>query len=119
MTKKNTVLSIGNDVKINNNFELICEGEGVEIKKNTLIGANVQIIDSDFHCLKPDQRWGGKAETKKVCIGENVLIGNNVTILKGVKIGDNTVIGNNSVVTKSISKNMLACGNPCKVIREL
>jgi maltose O-acetyltransferase len=48
-----------------------------------------------------------------------VFIGDHVTILKGVTIGKNSVIGNHSVVTKSIAANVIAAGNPAKVIKEL
>ena len=54
-----------------------------------------------------------------VTIGNNVWIGGNVTILPGVSIGDNTTIGAGSVVTKDIKSNVVAAGNPCKVIKEL
>jgi acetyltransferase-like isoleucine patch superfamily enzyme len=49
----------------------------------------------------------------------NVGLGVNVIVMKGVTIGDNSVIGANSVVTKNIPANVIAAGNPCKVIREL
>lgn len=54
-----------------------------------------------------------------VKIGNNVWIGGNVTILPGVTIGDGTTIGAGSVVTKDIPANVLAVGNPCKVIKNL
>ena len=55
----------------------------------------------------------------RIYIGENVFIGNGVKILKDVHIGNNSVIGCGSVVTKSISENVIAAGNPCKVMREI
>jgi maltose O-acetyltransferase len=58
----------------------------------------------------------GRPKTSKVTIGKNVFIGSNVMILKGVIIGDNSVIGGGSVVVKSIPENVVAAGNPCKVI---
>ena len=54
-----------------------------------------------------------------ISIGNNVWIGDKVTILGNVRIGDNVVIGANSVVTKSIPCNTIAAGNPCKVIKEI
>ena len=56
---------------------------------------------------------------KDVIIENNVFIGNNVTILKGVVIGENSVIGSNSLVCKSVPNNVIASGNPVKVIREI
>ena len=56
---------------------------------------------------------------KPVKIGNNVWIGANCTVLAGVEIGDNSVIGAGSVVTKSIPKNVVAVGVPCKILREI
>ena len=117
--KENSEISIGDNVWINNNFVIISEGEGIEIRENTLIGANVEIIDSDFHDLHPHKRMGGNPKTAKVVIEENVFIGNNVKILKGVTIGKNSVIANSSVVVKSIPSNVIAGGYPCKVIKKI
>lgn len=52
-------------------------------------------------------------------VGDNVWIGGNVVVLSGAKIGKNTTIGAGSVVTKDIPENVLAVGNPCRVVREL
>ena len=54
---------------------------------------------------------------KPVEIKEGVFIGMNVKILKGVTIGENSVIGANSIVTKNIPSNVIAAGNPCKVLK--
>ena len=117
--KENSKIVISDDVWINNNFMIASEGEGIEIGEKTLIGLNVEIADSDFHDLHPQRRMSGVPKTAKVIIGKNVFIGSNVKILKGVNIGDNTVIAHSSVVTKSIPKNVIAGGNPCKVIKNL
>ena len=58
-------------------------------------------------------------ELRAVHIGDNVWLGINVTVLKGVTIGENTVIGAGSIVTKDIPANVVAAGNPCKVIKHL
>ena len=110
---------IGDDVWINNNFIIVSEGEGIEIGDRTLIGINVEIIDTNSHDLHPSRRTSGTPETKSVTIGKNVFIGANVKILKGVTIGDNSVIANGSLVTKSIPANVIAGGFPAKVIRSL
>lgn len=78
------------------------------------MGANVTIMDSDQHT--DDPRAG---KDKPVRIEDNVWIGGGVTILKGVTIGRNSLIGAGSVVVKSIPENVIAAGNPCKVIRPL
>ena len=56
---------------------------------------------------------------KPIKVGNNVWIGGNVTVLPGVSIGDNVVIGAESVVTKDIPSNVIAVGNPCRVIKEI
>ena len=56
---------------------------------------------------------------KKVSIGSNVWIGGNTVINPGVSIGSNVVIGSGSVVTKDVPDNVVAAGNPCRVLREI
>ena len=56
---------------------------------------------------------------KPVSIGNNVWVGGNTVINPGVKIGNNVVIGSGSVVTKDIPDNVIAVGNPCRVLREI
>lgn len=117
---KESIVKIGEQCIINNSLTLICEGKEISIGDNCLIGSNVQMIDSDFHELNPQNRFGGKhIKRKEIIVGNNVFIGNDVTILKGVHIGNNSVIGNHSVVTKSIPNNVVVAGNPAKVIRPL
>ncbi|HVV70438.1 MAG TPA: acyltransferase [Verrucomicrobiae bacterium] len=110
------VVEIEDGVYINNNTFIISDGAGIVIGARTLIGANCEILDSDFHNTHPEKRRDSSAVVRKgkVVIGEDVMIGSNVRILKGVKIGKNSVISNGSVVTRSIPENMLAYGNPVK-----
>lgn len=86
----------------------------VIIGNNVRCGANVTIMDGDAHF--DDPRSGGSSP---IIIEDNVWIGKDVTILKGVRIGKNSLVGANSVVTKSIPANVIAAGNPCRVIRPL
>lgn len=88
--------------------------KSVVLGNNVRCGANTLITDSDWHL--DDPRSGTPAE---VVIGDNVWLGVNSMVLKGVTIGANTVIGANSVVTKSIPANVIAAGNPCKVIKPI
>ena len=76
-------------------------------------------MDNDGHNLDIDKRHNEVLKSKDVFISENVFIGDNVTILKGVTIGANSVIGNGSIVTKSIPDNVIAAGNPARVIRNI
>ena len=56
---------------------------------------------------------------KPIVVGNDVWIGGNVCVMPGVTIGDNTIIGAGSVVTKDIPSNVVAVGNPCKIIKEI
>ncbi len=84
------------------------------IGNNVRVGANCLIMDGDAH--QDDPRAG---ENKPIVIEDNVWLGGNVVVMKGVTIGKNSLIGMNSVVTKDIPANVIAAGNPCKVIRPL
>jgi acetyltransferase-like isoleucine patch superfamily enzyme len=89
----------------------------IVIGNNVLIGANSMLIDNDFHNPDPDKRLSGDdIPARPIIIEDNVFIGTNCMILKGITIGENSVIGANSVVVNSIPKNSIAIGNPCKVV---
>lgn len=91
----------------------------IVIGDNVLCGANTTITDFDWHPLDPAQRLTGKAvESRPVTVGNNVWLGLNVILLKGVQIGDNTIIAAGSVVTQDIPANVIAGGAPCKVLKE-
>ena len=116
---KDAKISIGEGTHINNGFVAIAEQSSISIGCNCLIGTRVEIYDSDFHALNFIDRvnnLGHRAES--VSIGNNVFIGSNVRILKGVSIGDNAVIGNGSIVTKNVPKNVIASGVPAKVLKD-
>jgi acetyltransferase-like isoleucine patch superfamily enzyme len=84
----------------------------IQIGHNVKCGANTLITDSDWH--PEDVRSGTPAP---VIIGDNVWLGVNTVVLKGVTIGMNSIIGANSLVTKDIPENVVAGGNPCGVIK--
>lgn len=86
----------------------------IQIGNNVKIGANVTIMDGDAHL--DDPRSG---TPRPIYIEDNVWVGANCIILKGVTIGKGSLIGAGSVVTKSIPSGVVAAGNPCRVIREL
>lgn len=115
--KENSYIEIGKNTWINNNANFISSGPGIFIGSDCAIGVNVTIFDSDFHPLDPQIRMSGQPKTGKVVIGDNVFIGSNASILKGVTVGSNSVIGFGSIVTKDIPANTIACGNPAKIIR--
>ncbi len=90
----------------------------INIGNNVIVGANAIITDSDWHSLSPANR-SDNVRNSPIHIEDNVWIGANSIVLKGVTIGQNTVIGAGSIVVKSIPANVIAAGNPCKVIRKL
>jgi maltose O-acetyltransferase len=90
------------------------------IGANCHIGANVEILDSDFHGLRIEERSISKPEwAAPVVIEERVFVGSNVRILKGVRIGMGAVIANSSLVTSDIPPMGVAAGIPAKIIRML
>jgi len=115
------------------NGALVMSEDRIEIGSHCLISWNVGIADSDFHPLLPAQRLidaqalapyfrdkpaRPKLMTAPVKIGDNVWIGMNATILKGVTIGNNSVVAAGSVVTKSVPANVVVAGNPAVVIKK-
>ena len=113
------------EIKIGNNVGIsgatIYAHEKIEIGDDCLIGANVKIIDNDFHPIDPVARKNNDPQIphKPVIIGNNVFIGMNSIILKGTVIGDNCVIGAGSVVHGKFEDNCIIAGNPARVIKSL
>lgn len=103
-------LSIGNNCSFSG--DSIWCFESITIGSHVRVGANCLIMDGDAH--QDDPRAG---KNKPIVIEDNVWLGGNVVVKKGVTIGRNSVIGMNSVVTKNIPANCVAIGNPCVVIR--
>ena len=112
-------IKIGNNVGISGST--IYAWDKIEIGNNCLIGANVKIIDNDFHPIDPSDRARGenfKTSHKPVIIGDNVFIGMNSIILKGTVIGNNCVVGAGSIVHGVFGDNCVIAGNPATVIKE-
>lgn len=110
-------ITIEDDVYINFGCVILDCAE-VTIGKNTLLGPNIGIYAVN-HVTDAEERINGGCYGKPVHIGKNVWLGGDVKILAGVSIGDNTIIGAGSIVTKDIPANVIAVGNPCKVIRQV
>jgi maltose O-acetyltransferase len=89
----------------------------IEIGDNVLIGPNVGIYAAT-HPTDPGERLTLRELGKPIRIGNNVWLGGGTIVCPGVTIGDNTTIGAGSVVTKNIPANVIAAGNPCRVLRE-
>ena len=107
----------GNGIYANFNLTLVDDGE-IFVGNNVMFGPNV-IIATAGHPIHPELRRKQAQFNLPVHIGNNVWIGAGAIVLPGVKIGDNTVIGAGSVVTKDIPSNVVAVGNPCRVLREI
>ena len=110
-------IEIGNHFYSNYNL-IILDCAKVTIGDNVLMGPNVGIYTAG-HPIHHEMRNQWYEYSFPISIGDNVWIGGNVVINAGVSIGNNTVIGSGSVVTKDIPENVIAFGNPCKVIREI
>ena len=113
----------GYNIEIGENFYsnynlIIIDCAKVTIGNNVLIGPNVAIYTAG-HPLHYEIRNQEYEYAFPISIGDNVWIGGNVVINPGVSIGENSVIGSGSVVTKDISGNVIAMGNPCKVLRKI
>ena len=97
----------------------ICAAERISIGNNVAVGANTSIMDTDFHPLDPEQRRlePERACTAPVVIEDDVFIGMNCLILKGVTLGRGSVVGAGSVVPRDVAAHTIVCGNPAKVVR--
>ncbi len=110
-------LHLGNNVYINSNITLVDDGH-IYIGDRVMIGPNVTINTAN-HPILPELRARNLQYNRDVHIGENSWLGAGVIIVPGVTIGKNTVIGAGSVVTKDIPDNVVAVGNPCRILREV
>ena len=107
----------GSDIYANSNLTLVDDGH-IYVGDKVLFGPNVTIATAG-HPVNAELRSGALQFNKDVYIGENVWVGAGTVILPGVKIGNNSVIGAGSIVTKDIPDNVVAVGNPCRVLREI
>ena len=97
----------------------ISAARSVRIGKRVMCGANVAITDTDWHSLDPEERQAGiVGPTRPVLIEDDVWLGMNVTVLKGVTIGARTVVASGSVVSRSLPADVIAAGQPARVIRQ-
>lgn len=110
-------ITIENDIYINFGC-VILDCAKVTIGSHTLLGPNVGLYAAN-HATDANERINGGCYGKPIHIGKNVWLGGDVKVLPGVSIGDNTIIGTGSIVTKDIPANVIAVGNPCKVIKEI
>ena len=126
-------ISIGNNVYIGS-FTSLQSKEQISIGDNVIIANNVVIVDNNNHPTSPaerlkmsqcedyinDELWSWKyAESKPIVIEENVWIGRDSRILKGVTIGRGSIVALGSIVTHSVPPYSVVAGNPAKVVKHL
>jgi acetyltransferase-like isoleucine patch superfamily enzyme len=111
-------LDIGNDCGFSGT--IIGCASRISIGDRVMCGANVTITDTDWHPIDwRDRQAGRPGEVSPVVIGDDVWLGMNVTVLKGVEVGRQTVVGAGSIVTRSLPSGVIAAGQPAVVIRKL
>ncbi len=120
---------MGDYTKIGNRSSIVAVNS-VIIGKYTAIADGVVIVDNNNHPINPKDRkfmrltpedsefrdWK-YSENKPIVIGENVWVGANSRILKGVNIGDNSIVASASIVTKDVPENCIVAGNPAKIVK--
>ena len=107
----------GKNVYANFNLTLV-DDTHIYVGDYTMLGPNV-VIATAGHPILPELREKAYQYNMPVHIGKNCWLGAGVIVLPGVSIGDNTVVGAGSVVTKDLPANVVAVGNPCRVLREI
>lgn len=110
-------IEVGNNFYANHNL-IILDCAKVKFGNNVFIAPNCGFYTA-CHPLDTQMRIEGLEYALPITVGNNVWIGGGVTVLAGVTIGDNSIIGAGSVVTRDIPSNVIAVGNPCRVIKEV
>ena len=113
----------GYNIEIGENFYAnynctILDCAKVTIGKNVLFAPNVSLYTAG-HPIHYELRKQEYEYAFPISIGDNVWVGGNTVINPGISIGNNSVIGSGSVITKDLPANVVAAGNPCKVLREI
>ena len=110
-------IELGNNFYANHNL-MILDGAKVKFGDNVFIAPDCGFHTAG-HPVDPERRNRGLEYAWPITVGDNVWIGAGVQVCPGVTIGSNVVIGAGSVVTRNIPDNVIAVGNPCRVLREI
>jgi maltose O-acetyltransferase len=110
-------ITIGSGTFINFNFTAL-DVAPITIGSDVMMGPNVQLL-TPTHPVDPTLRKAKWEAAQPITIGDNVWLGGGVTVLPGVTIGENTVVGAGAVVTRDLPANVVAVGNPARIVREL
>jgi acetyltransferase-like isoleucine patch superfamily enzyme len=111
-----SVVEVGEHTHLNNGVVLISEGPGILIGKRVLIGLGVHMYDSDFHPLDPAKRQTEEPQRGLTVIEDEVFIGSNAIILKGVRVGAGSVVGAGAVVMRDVPAGTTVVGNPARPV---
>ncbi|MDY0276773.1 MAG: sugar O-acetyltransferase [Acholeplasma sp.] len=116
-------IDYGSNITVGDNFYanfdcIFLDVNEIIISDNVMFGPRVSLFTAT-HPIDKDVRNIPLEYGVKIMIGNNVWLGGNVVVNPGVTIGDNTIVGSGSVVTKDIPSDVIAAGNPCKVIRKI
>ena len=112
-----TYISVGRGTFINSNLTAL-DVAPITIGEDCQIGPNVQLL-TPTHPLEPQPRRDKLEAAQPITIGDNVWIGGGAIILPGITVGENSVIGAGAVVTRDVPPNVVAVGNPARVVRGL
>jgi len=117
--RSDAVIKVGDDCGFTGST--IVAADRIEIGDRVLLGANASIVDTDFHPLRPERRAEAMNDGARapIIISDDVFIGMDAIVLKGVTIGRGSVVGAGSVVVRDIPPGVVVAGNPARVVREL
>ncbi len=110
-------ITVGEDTFINYSLTAL-DVAPITIGRDCQIGPNVQLL-TPTHPVDPEPRRDKLEAAEPIVIGDNVWLGGGAIVLAGVTVGDNSVIGAGAVVTKDVPANVVAVGNPARVIRSI
>lgn len=129
LSENNGKVIIGNNTSIRDNVSIRCSNK-ITIGDNVIFSFNIVVTDNNNHPINPEDRlkmiqsgwstdpWNLKySESSPVKIGNNVWVGQNSFIMKGVNIGDNSIVAAATVVTKNVPENSIVAGNPGKIVK--
>jgi acetyltransferase-like isoleucine patch superfamily enzyme len=113
-------LTIGYNLNLNQYSRIVCKRK-ISIGDNVLIARFVSILDHDHHYEGTGENFKITREyvSDEISIGNNVWLGDKVTVVKGVRIGNNVIVAANSVVVKDVPDNVIVAGIPAKIIKEI
>jgi acetyltransferase-like isoleucine patch superfamily enzyme len=109
-------ITFGDLTHLNNGVMVVSEGPGISLGRRCLIGPGVHVYDSDFHPLVAADRHDAAPRMARVEIGDDVFVGTNALILKGVTVGDGAVVAAGAVVVADVPAGAVVAGNPARVI---